>query len=58
MGKYSEAFVAFDIAKKKNAAAIERAVANLNRRGIPESVLLGGGQQGWLKPIRRICGIV
>jgi hypothetical protein len=40
---------------------LERAAANLNRLGFPNrgcsdsTCWLGGGQQGWLQRIRRIC---
>jgi ABC-type amino acid transport substrate-binding protein len=42
---------------------LERAAANLNRLGFPNrgcsdsTCWLGGGQQGWLQHIRRICAI-
>jgi hypothetical protein len=41
--------------------ALERAAANLSRVGFPNrgcsdsTCWLGGGRQGWLQPIRRIC---
>ena len=64
-------FVAFGLALLFTMGALvafliemlEQAVPNLNRLGFPNrdcsdsTCWLGGGQQGWLQRIRRICAI-
>ena len=57
--------IGLDLAKRSFQAhgALERAAANLNRLRMPNrgcsnsTCWLGGGQQGWLQHIRRICAI-